>query len=669
MQSNVFFAIFLSFISVACCAGKQNPLFDLSLADLIDIPILGSTHSEENRESVPSAVTVFDRRQIEYLGVETLSQLVSLAPGFQVIRSDDTSGFSSLSARGRRTSGSTCDILLLVDGRRTLDYRVSSISTQLDMSLFNVERVEFIRGPGASLYGTGAMMGVINVITRKAANEIVAAAGNHSHQSYSLLFDHGALSAHLNYLASAGEHYSMTDMFTGEPIQARDPNENVQALFKLADDEFEAAFRYSAQSYNDFYALESLAPERAEFTLAFAEISLTAHRTIGAVRTTSSMVVGNSNTHASVRHSAPGALAEMSEPVSYDPYLADYEFEVQQMEFANQSIWDINPNNRFTFGGSYYQYNVIKDVTLANYAIIDLVDGKRLMRSSGQLDFVGAGYSVDEQTYYGLFGQWQTQPRNGSHITLGARLDYSPEIGTARLSPRVSWVEALNPNNSLKFIYGEAYRIPSIHERGIAESPYIIGNETLQAEVVKTAEILWVGRSQKWFWSLGVFNNHFNDSIGPRVTEQGSAIGSLQFVNTQYDAILGSELEIQWQPTRVLMLSGTATLIHENDRLAYQDSTELGSLTMNYGRNAWNLSLSAIYRGPRSSSIKDENDLDSYWLSLARFQLELKTNLRVFVQGSNLADDTVYYPTQSNRSYPGIPARGREILLGLNWRY
>jgi len=669
MQSSSLYAFVISFFSVLSYAEKHNPLFDLSLVDLIDMPISGTTPSNDHLEVTPSAITVFNRQQIEYLGVETLAELANLAPGFQVLRSDDTSGYSALSMRGRTTSHCSTDVLLLVDGKRTLDFRLSSLSTHLTMSLFNVERVEFIRGTGASLYGSGAMMGIINVITRENANEIVVSAGNLGRENYSVMAANDIFSAQLNYSVSEGDHYMLPDMFTGEPVHARDPEHHVQALFELGDDRFELAFRYSSQSYSNFYALQSLSPEYAQFMLSLTDLSLVFNRSIGEVQSRTSLVVGRSATQASVQRSAEARLFNKSEPASFEPYLTENDFEVQQLEAANQSIWNIDEKNRLIFGGSYYQYSVSQDTVMANYAIIDLIEGHSRMRSSPRTDILGAGYSVDEQTYFGLFGQWQVQPSHHRQLTFGMRMDYSPEIRGARISPRITWKESLGIRNNLKFIYGEAYRIPSINERGIRESPFVTGNENLDAESVKTSEIIWVGYAENWNWSLGYFYSQFDDTIAPGVTDDGSLMGSLQYVNQTHDSISGVEAEATWQPGSVLMLSATSTLILDRDERAYQNSTTMSSVSMNVGRDNWNISVSAMYRGPRGTSPTEQKSLAGYWLNLSRLQVDLQPGLQLFVEANNLFDDRVYYPAQSYRAGEGMPSRGRELLMGIKWNY
>src|SRR5690606_36591668 len=92
--------------------------------------------------------------------------------GFQVLRSADSGRYTMVSARGRRIAATSGEILILVDGYRVEANNFSAIAGLFEQPLSNIARVEFIRGPGAALYGSNAMMGVINIITLQGDNSL-----------------------------------------------------------------------------------------------------------------------------------------------------------------------------------------------------------------------------------------------------------------------------------------------------------------------------------------------------------------------------------------------------------------------------------------------------------------------------------------------------------------
>jgi len=110
--------------------------------------------------AVPAIVTVFTQQQLRNLGITSLSELLRLVPGFEVV--DTNSGDSVLH------HGLAATILYLIDGI-PLSNPLSNFSVlgqDFRISLNHLERVELVRGPGSVLYGPNAFLGMVNFITR-----------------------------------------------------------------------------------------------------------------------------------------------------------------------------------------------------------------------------------------------------------------------------------------------------------------------------------------------------------------------------------------------------------------------------------------------------------------------------------------------------------------------
>jgi len=156
----------------------SDDFFSMSLEELMQVEITGSTLTSESYNTVPSAVTVFSHDQIKRMGLDSLDELINIVPGFQSYRSTRSANSISTSSRGRRVGNASAEILLLIDGQRLNDPRTSGSMLVPKLPLMQIERVEFIRGPGSAVYGSNAMLGVINVITRSDVNEIGAGVGS-----------------------------------------------------------------------------------------------------------------------------------------------------------------------------------------------------------------------------------------------------------------------------------------------------------------------------------------------------------------------------------------------------------------------------------------------------------------------------------------------------------
>jgi len=145
-------------------------LKNLSLEELTSLQVdtvFGASKHEQKVTEAPSSVTIITRDEIQKSGYRTLGEILNSVPGLYV-RSDRN--FSLLGIRGFGRPGNyNTGFQILLDGHRLNDAvgdrTFLDNGFALDPDL--IERVEVIRGPGASLYGNSAFLGVINIITRR----------------------------------------------------------------------------------------------------------------------------------------------------------------------------------------------------------------------------------------------------------------------------------------------------------------------------------------------------------------------------------------------------------------------------------------------------------------------------------------------------------------------
>ena len=146
--------------------GSTQDFEKLSLDDLLNPTIVTATKSARTLEQTPSIVTVFDREEIERLGARQLIDLLRHVPGFYEVGSQLE---RNIAIRGVHAS-SPYHFVVLLDGLPMNDFLFSSSSPD-SFSLEMAERVEIIRGPGSSIYGPNALMGVVNIITHRPGDE------------------------------------------------------------------------------------------------------------------------------------------------------------------------------------------------------------------------------------------------------------------------------------------------------------------------------------------------------------------------------------------------------------------------------------------------------------------------------------------------------------------
>jgi len=141
-------------------------LTQIRLEDLMSLQVTSVSRHQQRLSDIAGAVTVITQDQIRASGATTLAEVLRLVPGLQVAQID--ANMWSISARG--FSGRIANkLLLLVDGRTVYSPLFSGVYwDEQDLMLEDIDRIEVIRGPGASMWGANAVNGVINVITRDA---------------------------------------------------------------------------------------------------------------------------------------------------------------------------------------------------------------------------------------------------------------------------------------------------------------------------------------------------------------------------------------------------------------------------------------------------------------------------------------------------------------------
>jgi len=141
-------------------------LAELSLEELANLEVTSVSRRAERLADAPAALYVITGEDIRRSGVTSLPEALRLAPNLEVARVDARQ--YAISARGFNNSIGN-KLLVLIDGRTIYTPLFSGVFWDAqDTLLEDIERIEVISGPGATLWGANAVNGVINVITRRA---------------------------------------------------------------------------------------------------------------------------------------------------------------------------------------------------------------------------------------------------------------------------------------------------------------------------------------------------------------------------------------------------------------------------------------------------------------------------------------------------------------------
>jgi iron complex outermembrane receptor protein len=145
---------------------KSDDLFKLSLEDLMNVEITSVSKQKQRVSQAPAAVTVISQDDIRRSGLNSISELLRLSPGLNVARLSGS--ITAISSRGFNDVYAN-KLLVVMDGRTLYTPLFSGVYWEAtDYVLQDLERIEVVRGPGATLWGANAVNGVINITTKSA---------------------------------------------------------------------------------------------------------------------------------------------------------------------------------------------------------------------------------------------------------------------------------------------------------------------------------------------------------------------------------------------------------------------------------------------------------------------------------------------------------------------
>lgn len=167
-------ALFGAFWACAGTAAAQTPehldeLRDLTIEQLANLEVTTVSRRAEPLGEAPAAVEVITSEDIRRSGAQSLPEVLRLARNLEVAQVD--SQYYAISARGFNSFQASNKLLVLIDGRSVYHPLYSGVLwDQQQVPLQDIERIEVISGPGGTLWGANAVNGVINIITRSAAD-------------------------------------------------------------------------------------------------------------------------------------------------------------------------------------------------------------------------------------------------------------------------------------------------------------------------------------------------------------------------------------------------------------------------------------------------------------------------------------------------------------------
>jgi iron complex outermembrane recepter protein len=219
--------------AVAEATPSTDDLKQLSLEQLMDVQVTSVARHPEKLLQAAAAIQVITREQIRRSGATTLAEALRLADNLEVAQKNSHDW--GISARGFNTDLAN-KLLVMIDGRTVYTPLFSGVFWDAqDYLLEDVERIEVIGGPGGTLWGANAVNGIINIITRSAADThgtYVEAGGGSQPQGLAGARYGGSLAPGVDFRVYA-KYLDMTDQALASGASAGDAWHQGRGGFRL----------------------------------------------------------------------------------------------------------------------------------------------------------------------------------------------------------------------------------------------------------------------------------------------------------------------------------------------------------------------------------------------------------------------------------------------------
>lgn len=532
-------AIFRAFLLLGGLGGVSYPvagqdasvpdLTSLSIEDLSQVRLSTASRHLDDPRKAPAAVTVITGEEIVRYGWRTLADVLRSVTGFYTAY-DRT--YNYVGVRGFLQSGDyNARILLLIDGHRVNENIFDSalMGTEFPLDLNLIDRIEVVRGPGSSLFGTDAELAVVNVFTRQPSNQTTA----------ELTSGADSFSGRTGEVRMSFRSGQLAAMLSGSLYRSNGAQQLFFPEFASPENNDGIATNLDGDRYDHAFGMIRRGPFRLEGVFG-----------------TRDKIVPNAS-YATI-FGDPG-----NRSIDTRGYLdASYSRNLS----ANTQLDLRGYYDAYRFRGSYPYTGdggssraVQMNDAAADSVGMELVLGQRLGRhriavgATGEHDF-----RVDQRNYYvgqapflddhrgmdlaAVFGEVELNPSKQFTFNLGAREDWYNLYG-ASLSPRLAAMYFPTASTSLKYIYSGAFRAPDPYDEFYVDQVDITEtNKSLKPEKIKSQTLL-LEHDFKPGLQLAV--SGFANNLSNVIKEQEDPVtGDTHFANETGDIGRGGELEM-----------------------------------------------------------------------------------------------------------------------------
>ena len=608
----------------AAIAAMSLPAATVLANDDIDSIIVTGTRTPTNISESLSAVTLFQRADIERYQTSDLFDLMTRVPSASFVRNGGRGSSTSLSLRGNQGDHS----LFLIDGVR-IGSATTGGASLASINLSTVERIEIIRGPKSNLYGADAIGGVVNIISRKASapsvfNIETSFGSNSTSESTAVAGLNGDL---FNFTAAANVLHT----------DGIDHTESTAGVH--GDDD---AYRNNSLALNLSYQLSDSATLKLSYNQNETESEYDNNCSVGSWPN-SSPVDCNIYTVGQIDSLSAGVDFEINEQ-----WHSSF-----QLGRTNDEAAEAADNIDLSTTGSGGEFNTQKtEATWVNN--IFLGDRHTLTLGLDYLrDEVASSTTYDEakRDNEAAFAQYQIQ-LGGVDTNFGLRYDDNEQFGDFTTA---SFLAGTNLTDNLRLIgsVSEGFKAPTFNDLyypGFGD-PSFVPEESTNYEIGLNASL---GNT---LVTVAVFNNQLQNLI-----QYNSS--SFQTDQTAEVEITGIEFNVDTEVAGwALSLSGSVIDPENkaNGKLLRRRAEQSMSFDADYGFNDLTLGFSLRSEGHRFDDAANTIKLGGYTTSAIRASYRINDAWAVKAKVDNLTDKE--YVTASSFGLGNYRSVGREVMF------
>jgi outer membrane receptor for ferrienterochelin and colicins len=539
----------LACVLLAAVPVSAQPHLDLAQMEVEDLmrldvrQVVGAADRLQPVTEVPSSVTIVTADEIARHGYRTLADVLRGVRGFFVT---DDRNYSYVGTRGFNRPGDySTRVLLLVNGHRVNDnvYDQASIGADFGIDAAMFERVEVIRGPASSLYGTNALFAIVNVITRSGA----------SLNGVSIDLDGGTLGTGLARVAAGRRLADGTD-FALSATWGR--SDGMRRLYFPAHDTPETSHGIA----------EDLDREEAgqiygRYGRAYLTVTGTFGRRVKRVPTASYATLFNAQDPPEQTTERRGSLsAQYARPIgrsrlslvgSFDHagYAGVYPYPV---DGAVSVFRDGSRGTRWSVGGRVSRpLPGRQTLTLGG----DFIDNLNQDQWGGYSDTADGDFVLDRSSRQGAL-YVQDELRATSWLILNFGLRHDRYSNFDRTTPRAAVIAAPAPGHALKYLYGRAFRAPNAYELYYYRDP---GAHLLRPESIDTHEWSWeADHGDRARTTISAYRYRAHQLLELGVIQLNGPAGDYGFRNAGETRAAGLEIEGELRGSRAQALASYA---------------------------------------------------------------------------------------------------------------